>query len=193
MAEQLSIENLWDAPKKKPPKGGWLATELTKQEQQAYGRQYVEHQGLIRLLGSKLTRQFPMVDVLDVFSCIDVAFLKSCRAYDPSKGKFSTIFTRFASGEVRHFIRDHNWQIKAPVAMRELSRTAQQLLSCGNSMERVAELMGVSTAAIQEALWATTAVAHETADWEHHECPMATPMERLLVEEDWQARALVQP
>ena len=60
-------------------------------------------------------------------------------------------------------------------------------------MERVAELMGVSTAAIQEALWATTAVAHETADWEHHECPMATPMERLLVEEDWQARALVQP
>ena len=51
------------------------------------GRMYVEHQGLIGLLGAKLTRQFPMVDGLDVFSCIDVAFLKSCRAFDPTKGK----------------------------------------------------------------------------------------------------------
>ena len=178
---------------KQSPKGGWLASALTRQEQRDFGRLYVRHQGLIRLLGSKLTRAFPSVDALDVFSCIDVAFLKSCRAYDPSKGKFSTIFTRFASGEVRHFIRDHNWQIKAPVAMRERSRTAQQLLSCGNSIEHTAQLMGVSVAAIEEALWATTAVAHETADWEYHKCPTATPMERLEAEEDWQARAPVQP
>ena len=148
------------------------------------GEMYVEHQGLIRLLGSKMTRQFPMVDVLDIFSCIDVAFLKSCRAYDPKRGKFSTIFTRFASGEIRHFIRDHNWQIKAPVAVRELSRTAQQLLSSGQSIERVSELLGVTTTSIEEALCATTAVSHEIADWEHHQCPTATPMERLIAEEE---------
>ena len=78
------------------------------------GQMYVEHQGLLRLLGSKLTRQFPMVDSLDVFSCIDVAFLKSCRAFDSTKGKFSTILTKFATCEVRHFIRDHNFAITAP-------------------------------------------------------------------------------
>ena len=178
---------------KKPPKGGWLASALTRREQRDFGRLYVQHQGLIRLLGSKLTRQFPSVDVLDVFSCIDVAFLKSCRAFDPSKGKFSTIFTRFASGEVRHFIRDHNWLIKAPVAMQERSRTAQQLLSCGNSLEHTAQLMGLKPSDITEALRATTAVVHEVSDWEHHECQAATPMERLEAEEAWQARAPLQP
>ena len=178
---------------KKPPPGGWLASALTRQEQREFGHLYVQHQGLIRLLGSKLTRQFPSVDALDVFSCIDVAFLKSCRAYDSSKGKFSTIFTRFANGEVRHFIRDHNWQIKAPIAMRERSRTAQQLLNCGNSLEHTAQLMGLKPSDIEEALQATTAVMHEIADWDHHECPMPTPMDRLMAEEDWQARAPVQP
>ena len=148
------------------------------------GRLYVRHQGLIRLLGSKLTRQFPMVDKLDVYSCIDVAFLKSCRAFDPNKGKFSTIFTRFASGEVRHFIRDHNWQVKAPGPLRDLSRAAKQLLNRGHDLQETAVLLNVQQSSIVEALKATAEVFHEVAGWEHHRCTRATPMEQLLAEEE---------
>ena len=166
------------------PKGGWLKEPLTPQESKRIGQLYVRHQGLIRLLGSKLTRQFPMVDKLDVFSCIDVAFIKSCRAFDPSKGKFSTIFTRFASGEVRHFIRDHNWQIKAPGPMRELSRAAKQLLNQGHSLTEASELLGADPSSIVEAMKATAEVFHEVAGWEHHQCPRATPMEQLMAGEE---------
>ena len=125
-----------------------------------------------------------MVDKLDVFSCIDVAFIKSCRAFDPSKGKFSTIFTRFASGEVRHFIRDHNWQIKAPGPMRELSRAAKQLLNQGHSLTEASELLGADPSSIVEAMKATAEVFHEVAGWEHHQCPRATPMEQLMAGEE---------
>jgi len=148
------------------------------------GEQYVQHQGLIRMLGAKLTRRFPMVDSLDVFSCIDVAFLKSCRAFDPSRGKFSTIFTRFAVGEIRHFIRDHNFVITAPIKVREMSIAARQLLSKGHKLEEVAQLLGVSVSAVKESIFATTGLDHEIKGWEFHECQRLTPMERLLEEEE---------
>ena len=89
-----------------------------------------------------------MVDSLDVFSCIDVAFLKSCRAFDPSKGKFSTIL-KFATGEVRHFIRDHNFVIAAPSKVRELSVPVRRLINNGHSPMRFAQILGVTKAGLQ--------------------------------------------
>ena len=104
-----------------PPKGGWLCEALSKQEQREMRKAYVEHQGLIKLMGAKMIRKYPMVETLDVYSCIDMAFIKSWRAWDPDKGKFSTIFTSFASGEIRHFIRDHNFAVTAPNKVRAMS------------------------------------------------------------------------
>ena len=180
MARQLSLDL---NQRKKPPKGGWLATELTRHEQREFGRLYVKHQGLIRLIGSKLCKRFPMVESLDVFSCIDIAFIKSCRAHDPSKGKFSTIFTTFAAGEVRHFIRDHNWMVKAPSKLREMSTPARKLLGQNYSLAEVAVMLGVSKETVKESILATTGIDHEIQGFELHECPRDGPMDLLIAEE----------
>jgi DNA-directed RNA polymerase specialized sigma subunit len=147
-------------------------------------RLYVEHQGLIRLLGAKLTRRFPMVDSLDVFSCIDVAFLKSCRAFSPQHGKFSTIFTKFATGEIRHFIRDHNFVIAAPSKVRELSVPVRRLLANGHSLDEVAVILGVSKQDCKEAVMATAGLNHDIKGFELHECQRPGPLERLMEEEE---------
>ena len=182
-AEQLDLFAYAATVRRKPPKGGWLKAPLSRQEQRQMGQMYVEHQGLIRLLGAKLTRQFPMVDSLDVFSCIDVAFLKSCRAFDPSKGKFSTILTKFATGEIRHFIRDHNFAITAPSKVRELSVPVRRLLSNGHSLDEVAQILGVSKQACKDAMVATAGIDHDIQGFELHECARPGPMDLLIAEE----------
>ena len=182
-ADQLDIFEFAATKRRKPPKGGWLKAPLSKAEQRQMGKMYVEHQGLIRLLGAKLTRQFPMVDSLDVFSCIDVAFLKSCRAFDPTKGKFSTILTKFATGEVRHFIRDHNFVIAAPSKVRELSVPVRRLLQSGHSLEEVAQILGVTKQACKDAIIATSGVDHDIQGFELHECTRPGPMDLLVAEE----------
>ena len=124
-----------------------------------------------------------MVESLDVFSCIDIAFIKSCRAHDSTKGKFSTIFTTFAAGEVRHFIRDHNWMIKAPGKLREISTPARKLLSQGYLLQEIAVMLGVSKEMIKESILATTGVVHDVQGFELHECPRDGPMDLLIAEE----------
>ena len=101
-----------------------------------------------------------MVDSLDVFSCIDVAFLKSCRAFDPTKGKFSTILTKFATGEIA-IIRDSNFVIAAPLKVRELSVPVRRLISNGHSLDEVAQILGVTKQACKDAVIATAGVDHD--------------------------------
>lgn len=175
--------NLLGQPASDAPKGGWLAEPLSKQEQREMRRLYVEHQGLIRLMGAKMTRKYPMVEALDVYSCIDVAFMKSCRAHNPDKGKFSTIFTSFASGEIRHFIRDHNFAVKAPNKVRAMSSSVRRLAGEGHSLPQVAEILGVTEQAVKDSLIATAGMYHEQMDWEHHQCPRPTPLEALIEQE----------
>lgn len=182
-ANQLDLFDYGATLRPKPPKGGWLKAPLTRKEQRRMGQMYVEHQGLIRLLGAKLTRQFPMVDTLDVFSCIDVAFLKACRAFSPNHGKFSTIFTKFATGEIRHFIRDHNFVIAAPSKVRELSVPVRRLLRNGHSLDDVAQILGVSKQACKDAVVATAGLDHDIKGFELHQCQRLGPMERLMEEE----------
>jgi DNA-directed RNA polymerase specialized sigma subunit len=165
------------------PKGGWLCEALSKQEQREMRKAYVEHQGLIKLMGAKMIRKYSMVETLDVYSCIDMAFIKSWRAWDPAKGKFSTIFTSFASGEIRHFIRDHNFAVKAPNKVRALSSSVRRLAGEGHALPKVAELLGVTEQAVKDSLIATAGMYHEQMDWEHHQCPRPTPLETLIAEE----------
>ena len=125
-----------------------------------------------------------MVDNLDVFSCIDVAFLKSCRAFDPTKGKFSTIFTKFATGEIRHFIRDHNFILAAPSKVRELSVPVRRLRAIGHSLEEIAQILGVSKRDCKDAIIATAGVDHEIQGFELHECAKPGPMQWLIEKEE---------
>ena len=162
----------------------WLKKPLTREEQKEMSRLYVEHQGLVRLLGSKLTAKYAMVDSLDVFSCIDVAFLKACRAHDPARGKFSTVLTVYAEGEIKHFIRDHNFMITAPPQVREMSTTVRKLAAKNYTLSEIAETLGTTTERIRECLIATTGVAHEQKHWEHHYCHRPTPLDVLIAEEE---------
>ena len=107
-------------------------------------RMYREHQGLLRLMGRKLCRKYPFVSAEDVFSCIDQAFIKTCRAWQPAKGTFSTLLTVFAEGDVLHFIRDHNWTLKAPGAVRRNGQLARKLLEKGASAGEVMMKLGLT-------------------------------------------------
>ena len=61
----------------------------------------------------------------------------------PARTRFSTILTKFATGEVRHFIRDHNFAITAPSKVRELSVPVRRLINNGRTDE-VAQILGVT-------------------------------------------------
>ncbi|MFZ9655553.1 MAG: sigma-70 family RNA polymerase sigma factor [Limnohabitans sp.] len=168
---------------KQRPKTGYLATPLSRDEQHRVGRLYREHKGLINLMGRKMCRKYTYVAHDDLFSCIDIAFIKTCRAWDPSKGTFSTLLTVFSEGEIRHFIRDHNWMIKAPGTVRTLGQRARHMINRGESLQTVLLELGVSEAKLREALAATNSVDHEIKDFSLHLCPRPTPWERLEHEE----------
>lgn len=129
------------ATKKK--RTGYLATPLTPEEQREVARLYKEHRGLINLMGRKMCRKYRYVAPDDLFSCIDIAFIRTCRAWDPAKGTFSTLLTVFCEGEIRHFIRDHNWLLKAPGTVRTLGQRARALLNRGDQLATVLETLNM--------------------------------------------------
>jgi len=165
------------------PKTGYLATPLNGDEQRRIGVLYREHQGIIKLLGRKMCRKYFYVAPDDLFSCIDIAFIKTCRAWDPKKGTFSTLLTVFSEGEIRHFIRDHNWLVKAPGTVRTLGQRARHMLNRGERMEDVLEQLGVTEKKLREALVATCPTDHEIKGFDLHTCPRPTPWDVLECEE----------
>jgi len=157
----------------------WLAQPLTREERHRCGRLYAENIQLVRWLGHRLTRKYQQMRREDVYSCIDVAFLKAFRAWDPERGKLSTILERFARGECCHWIRDHNFGLTAPGHVRELGRKARRLIDWGVPPAQAARELGVTTDKLREALVATSGTDHETRDWALHECQRPTPWELL--------------
>ena len=166
------------------PKTGYLATPLTRDEQYRVGRLYREHQGLVKLMGRKMCRKYTYVAHDDLFSCIDIAFIKTCRAWDPTKGTFSTLLTVFSEGEIRHFIRDHNWLVKAPGTVRTVGQRARHMLNRGERLETVLEQLNISEKKLKEALVATRPTDHEIRGFDLHVCPRPTPWDLLEAEDE---------
>ena len=158
-------------------KRGHLATPLTDEERRRFTRLYREHAGLVRMMGRRLQGKYTGVRAEDIYSCVDVAFIKACRAWDPAKGRFSTIFGVFCTGEVRHFIRDHNWDMKAPGAVRALGIRGRLMLRSGLPMAYVCEELGVTQEALKLAMFAVQSFDHEIRGFQDHECPRPTPWE----------------
>ena len=144
---------------------------------------YREHQGLLRLLGRKLCRKYPYVGADDVFSAIDTAFIKTCRAWDPAKGTFSTLLTVFCEGDILHFIRDHNWQVKAPGSVRRIGQLARKMMDKGSSTSEVMAVLEVSEDQLKLALVATSPTDHDIRGFDLHVCPRPTPWDKLEAEE----------
>ena len=161
------------------PRTGYLATPLSADERHRIGKMYRQHQGLLRLLGRKLCRKYPFVSSDDIYSCIDTGFIKTCRAWDPAKGTFSTILTVFAEGDVLHFIRDSNWMIKAPGNMRRIGQLARKLFDQGYGRDHVLTQLQVTDEQLKMALIATQPTDHDIKGFAMHVCPRPTPWELL--------------
>lgn len=166
-------------PKKKAPTRGYLATPLTPEERRNVGRLYREHGGLVNHMGRKMCRKYTALRKEDIYSCIDIAFIKTCRAWDPKKGTFSTLLGVFCEGEIRHYIRDYNWSIKAPGAVRTIGIRARHLIDSGLTFAQICHKLAISAENLKLALFAVQSLDHEIQDFRYHVCPRPTPWEML--------------
>lgn len=152
---------------------------MSEDEQRFVTEMYRKHGGLLRMMGRKLCRKYPYLRSDDVYSCIDVSFIKSCRAWDPLRGTFSTVLTHFAEGEVLHFIRDSNWMVKAPCAVRRNGQVVRKLMKQGMTAAQIQAQLGLTAEQVRHALVATQGLDHDPRDFDAYECPRATPWELL--------------
>lgn len=167
-----------------------LANPLSREESRRIGKLYAENIGLIKSFGGKLARKYGhCLAREDIFRCIDLAFIKAARTWDPAKAKLSTIFWRFAEGEVLHYLRSHNWTIRATHKVRQLGGQARKLLDLGWSTSAVCRELHCSRDDLKDALVATAGVAHDIKGFDLHVCPRPSPWEVLEAEEEREARA----
>ena len=162
---------------------GYLATPLTDEERRSIGRLYRQHGGLVNHMGRKFCRKYQALHCEDIFSCIDIAFIKTCRAWDPAKGAFSTLFGVFCDGAIRHFIRDDNWEVKAPSSVRSLGLRARYKLLAGTDLSDVCEELQTTPEAVKRALFSVQSLDHDIRGFQDHICPRPTPMETLELAE----------
>jgi DNA-directed RNA polymerase specialized sigma subunit len=170
---------------KKAPTRGYLATPLSRDEQRRITLLYREHGGLVNFMGRNLCRKYPSVRAEDIYSCIDIAFIKTCRAWNPDKGTFSTLLGVFSLGEVRHFIRDHNWSIKAPAQVRTLGVRARAMLRAGHHLSVVCEELGTTPDETKQALLSLQSLDHDIRGFRDHICPRPTPWD-VLEYSEWE-------
>jgi DNA-directed RNA polymerase specialized sigma subunit len=165
------------------PRTGYFSTPLSGEEQHRIARMYREHRGLLRMLGRKLVRKYPYVSTDDVFSAIDTAFIKTCRAWQPAKGTFSTLLTVFCEGEILHWIRDNNWMVRAPGSVRRTGQLARKLLEKGHSTQEILLQLEITEDQLKLALVATQPTDHDIRGFDLHICPRPTPWDHVLAQE----------
>jgi DNA-directed RNA polymerase specialized sigma subunit len=162
-----------------------LANPLSREEQRRIGRLYADNIGLIKSFSGKLARKYGhCIAREDIFSCVDMSFIKAARAWDPNKGRLSTIFWSFAQGEVLHYLRSNNWTIKATHKARMLGNQARKLMALGWESAAVCKELGCSRQDLKDALLATAGVAHDIKGFDLHQCPRPTPWEVLEAQEE---------
>lgn len=169
--------------KTKPQPRGYLATPLDREEQRRVAALYREHGGLVKFMGQKLCGTYDGVLAEDIWSCINIAFIKTCRAWNPDKGRFSTIFGVFCVGEIRHFIRDKNWSVKAPGSVRTLGLRARYMLRTGLPLSFVCEELGTTPEALKLAIFSVQSLDHDIRGFQDHACPRPTPWDVLELSE----------
>jgi DNA-directed RNA polymerase specialized sigma subunit len=159
---------------------GHLATPLSAAERREMARLYREHGGLVRHMRRKLYSTYhKALRCEDIYSCIDVAFIKTCRAWNPAKGRFSTLFGAFCTGEVRHFLRDNNWAVYAPRSVRIAGSRIRGLLRSGSTVDEICTQLDITPEDMRLAIFSVQSLDHETRDFRYHACPRPTPWDAL--------------
>lgn len=166
----------------------WLADPLTPEEQRVFKQMAKEHAALLRYAGGKLCNKYWFVSKEDVFSCINAAFLKACRAWEPKRGTFSTCFLFFANGECLHWIRDKNFYLKSTGRTKDLAREAQKLYRKGMKPSEILSTLNITADRLRDSLNAVQGVYHDVKGFDLHCDQRMTPMERLELEEEQAVR-----
>jgi DNA-directed RNA polymerase specialized sigma subunit len=160
---------------------GHLDRPFSPEERLSCQRAYVRHQGLIRTLGRQLCQRYPQIDRGVVFSCIDLAFLKAFRAFDESKGKFSTILLAFSRGAIRHYLRDQHELVHVPWRQRAVIEQAKELLADGHSIHYVVAELGLDRLLLKQVL-SLDEIRVTCYEEDEAACHRPTPMELLETE-----------
>jgi DNA-directed RNA polymerase specialized sigma subunit len=145
---------------------GVLVTKLSNYERYKIDRLYRENVGLFKLITKKMIEQYRAVPVEEIFSCMNIAFIKAARSYDPKKGKLGTILNQFARGEVSHYIVSSSyWGYSASPSLRELGLKARRLISYRNvPMFALPKILGCTKEQLREALEATLHIFYTLDD-----------------------------
>jgi len=151
--DKANINNEGKAKKKR----GILATPLKKRESWLIGKLYQQNIQLVRYFGAKTCKAYPDIPAVEVFSCIDIAFVKAARTWNPEKGTLSTHFGNAIRGEISHFVRSNNyWGYSAPRKLRELGMEARRLMTQRRvPLSVLPTLLGCTKEDLKEALAAT--------------------------------------
>lgn len=182
---QLALFSIPTAEQPKRRAKNHLAEPLTREQQREYAKMYADNIGLIKYFANKLCMKYRhCMASEDIDSCVDIAFIKTCRAWNPEKGKFSTIFWCFAHGECLHYLRGSNWSIKATHKVRLLGNNARRLMDLGWDTVAVCRELSCSKDDLKDALMATSGVAHDVRGFDLHMCPRMTPWEYVEAMED---------
>lgn len=154
---------------------GVLTTKLSNYERYKIDRLYRENVGLFKLITKKMIEQYRGVPIDEIFSCMNIAFIKAARSYDPKKGKLGTILNQFARGEISHYVVSSSyWGYSASPSLRELGLKARRLIAFRNvPMFALPKILGCTKEQLREALEATLHVFYtldeRTADEEENQ------------------------
>jgi hypothetical protein len=181
--DQLSLLSSMGYEEKVVREQDYLAKPLSREEQRRFGQMYVDNIGLLIMFRSRMSRKYWFVESETIDSLTDIAFLRSCRAWDPKRGAFSTCLGAFVEGEIKHWVRDNGFAIKAPGRVRDLGTKARRLLQEGMSTEEVCSRLEMSKDELKEALLATSGMAHDVKGFDLHYSQYPTPWEVLEAEE----------
>ena len=125
------------------------------------------HIPLLKTIIHQQFHKYRCVDVEDLYSLGLIGLLKAVRRFDASKGfKFSTIALPFILGEWRHYIRDHNFWLKAPGSVRQRGMQVRRLMERGDTIPQVCEKLGITANDLKLDLRATAGMGHEMDNFE---------------------------
>lgn len=144
---------------------GSLKTKLTNYERWKIGKLYQANEGLVKYFGKQLIEQFPQVPPVEIYSCINIAFVKAARTWDEEKGKFSTVLGYFCKGEVRHYLRTNAfWGYSVDFRLRELGMKARRLITHRNvPMSILPGVLGCTKEELRMALEATLQIIYSAS------------------------------
>ena len=149
---------------------GLLYHESCPRKRRQEERMVAEHIPLLKLIIKQQRHKYHCLEMDDLYSLGLIGLLKAVRRFDPARGfKFSSIALPFILGEWRHYIRDHNFWLKAPGSVRQRGMQARRLLDRGETPQQVCAMLGIDLDTLKLDLRATTGMGHELGHFELHD------------------------